>query len=303
MTTGLPHGIICPIAVPLTDDERLDVPALNRLLDRLVPDLDGLFVLGTSGELALLRPEVAEHVVEAVVERAAGKVDVYVGIGDTGTARTIDNLRRARRAGVDYVFACGPYYYPVADGEALYRHFASIADASERPLLLYNIPQNTASHLTPATVRRLAEHPNVVGMKDSWGDMIQFGDFLSCRGDGFAVMQGREQLAAASYLAGADGLVSGLANLAPALLRRLQDAARAGDVEGAQAAQREANALARVFEQGYWLSALKTALAELGIGSGRAAAPIPPTSAAQREAIRGILRQAGMLAEATRPLL
>lgn len=292
----LPQGLVCPIAVPLTDDERLDVAALNRHLDLILPDLDGLFVLGTSGELALLRPEVAEHVVAAVCERAAGRVAIYVGIGDTGTARTIDNLRRADRAGVDYVFACGPYYYPIADQAALYRHFAAIADASARPVLLYNIPQNTASNLAPATVARLAQHSNIVGMKDSWGDMIQFGDFLAAQSDGFAVMQGREQLAMASYLAGAAGVISSLANFAPKHLRRIEAACRAGDLPAAVAAQRAANNAARVCEQGHWLSAMKTALAELGVGNARPASPLPPTTPEQRERIRTILRESGLMA-------
>ncbi len=295
MSTRLPGGIVCPIVTPLTEDERLDVPALHRLLDRILPDLDGLFVLGTSGEYALLRPQVAEHLVDAVIERAGGRAAIYAGVGDTGTARAIENVRRLARRGVDYVFACGPFYYPIDDQAQLERHFLTLAEAATLPLVLYNIPQNTVSNLAPATVARLAEHPNIVGLKDSWGDMIQFGAYLAAGSDAFAVMQGREQLAAASLWQGAAGVVSGLANLAPDLLQAIVQAVRAGDRERALDLQRRADALSAVFAQGHWLGALKTAVAELGAGTGRVASPIPPTTVQQRDAIRAILTAHGRL--------
>jgi dihydrodipicolinate synthase/N-acetylneuraminate lyase len=288
-------GIICPLATPLGDDEQLDVPALHQLLERIVPDLDGVFPLGSSGEFALLAPRTAEQIVDEVISYVAGRLPVYVGIGATGTALALDSLKRLARPGVDYVVACSSFYYPLTDQEAIAAHFLALADASPVPLVLYNIPQNTSTHIAPATAARLSEHPNIVGMKDSWGDMFLHQEFLALRNDTFQVLQGREQLAAASLWLGGDGIISALANFAPALLQQITAAVHEGDRARALEVQRAVTSLARVFDQGYWLSALKAVLAELGTGTGRLARPLPECSPAQREKIRLILRQANLL--------
>jgi 4-hydroxy-tetrahydrodipicolinate synthase len=288
-------GIVCPLATPLDDNEQLDVSALHTLLDRIMPDLDGIFPLGSSGEFAALTERTADHLLDEVVSYVGGRMPVYVGIGETGTTRARDSLKRLARPGVDYVVACTSYYYPLTDQEAVAAHFLTLADASPVPLVLYNIPQNTATHIAPATAARLAEHPNIAGMKDSWGDMFLHQEFLALRNDNFGVMQGREQLAAASLWLGGDGIISALANFAPALLQQVAAAVREGDHERSLEVQRSITELARVFDQGYWLSALKAVLAELGIGTGRLATPLPACSPAQRERIRQILQQAQLL--------
>jgi len=135
----------------------------------LLPDVDGVFVLGSSGEFALLEDTMRAELINRTVERVEGRRPVYVGVGDTGTRRTIANARRASRAGVDALVVCGPFYYPVTDQGALRAHFEAVADAVDRPVLLYNIPENTVSALTPDSVVALAMHPNIVGIKDSGG--------------------------------------------------------------------------------------------------------------------------------------
>jgi len=296
MTALRPQGVIVPLATPLDDDERLDTGMFDRLIDHLLPDVDGVFVLGSSGEFALLDDATRDAVIARAVERVAGRRPVYVGVGDTGTRRAIANARRASQAGVDALVVCGPFYYPVTDQGALRAHFEAVADAADRPVLLYNIPQNTVSALTPDSVVALAAHPNIVGIKDSWGDMFLFQRFLEARSDAFSVLQGREQLAALSFWAGADGVVSALANFAPARLQALRHAVDAGDRERADVLQREVTALAEVFDQAVWLSVLKVVLAELGFGSGRAAAPLPSVSPEARHAIQTILAGSGLWA-------
>src|SRR5450759_2900987 len=286
-----PRGIVCPLATPLDDDEQVDEAALRGLLDHILPDIDGVLALGSSAEYALLRPHVAERALDTVLEHVAGRVPVYVGIGDTGTGRAIDNLRRLARPGVECVVATSSYYYPLADQRALSSHFLALAEAASIPLVLYNIPQNTATNLAPATVEELARHPNVVGMKDSWGDMFQFQEYLAVRPEGFGVLQGREQLAAASFWLGADGVISALANITPKLLQELASAVAAGDRPAAMQAQRRVTEVARLFDEGYWLSALKVAIAILGFGSGRAARPLPLLTAVQVERLRSLLPQ------------
>jgi len=289
MMTHTPRGVVCPLATPLKDDETLDQVALERLLDHILPDIDGVLALGSSAEYALLRPEVAERVVEVTIEHVSGRVPVYVGVGDTGTARALDNLRRFMRPGVACVVATSSFYYPVADQAALQKHFLTLAEAAKVPLVLYNIPQNTASNLAPASVTKLAAHPNVVAMKDSWGDMFQFQEFLSAVPPEFAVLQGREQLAAASLWLGSAGLVSALANLAPKLVQALRVAVVDGNRDRARATQREVTRVAQLFDQGYWLSALKVALAQQGFGTGRIARPLPELNREQAGRVRELL--------------
>lgn len=291
----LPGGIVCPLAVPLDNDENLDVPGLLRLLDYVLPDVDGILVLGSTGEFAYLTEYVADKVVEVTLEHINGRVPFYVGISEAGTRRAMQLLRRAQRSGVDFVVACSPYYYTYDSQTSLVEHFERIADASPVPLILYNIPQNTAMNLTVASVEQLAAHPNIVGIKDSWGDMFQFQEFLKLRSDGFTIMQGREQLAAISLWAGADGIVSALPNIAPKMLPRLARAVSENDHDVALEIQWEITRTAQIFDQGYWLSALKVALRELGIGNGVVSRPIPECTPAQIATIRRLLIQAQLL--------
>lgn len=295
MTKMRPAGIVCPIATPLTDDESLDVAAFRQLIDRLMPDLDGLLVLGSTGEFALLRDEVAQQAVEVAVDQVGGRIPVYAGIGDTGTSRALERMRHAASAGVDYVLLTSPYYYGVPEEEALARHFLTVADASPVPLLVYNIPQNTYVHVTPALARRLSKHQNIVGMKDSWGDMIQFQKFLALKNESFSVFQGREELAAACLWLGADGVVSAMHNFVPGMFQQLVDAVREGDRERALDLQQQITNLSAVFQQGYWISALKVLLQELGIGNGQVASPLPPCSDDQKATIRQLLITASLI--------
>jgi dihydrodipicolinate synthase/N-acetylneuraminate lyase len=290
-----PGGIICPLASPLLDDESLDVKGLRRLIETILPDLDGIFVLGSSGEFAMLSDEEADKAVSETVEIVAGRLPVYVGCSDAGTKRAISKLKRARHEGVGYVVATSSYYYTVTNQDAMFEHFTRIAEASPLPVILYNIPQNTGVNLQPATVRRLAQHPNVVGIKDSTGDMFQFQELLALKRDDFIVMQGREQLAAASLWLGADGIVSALPNIAPHFFRLLTDAVAAGDKESALGLQRSITQLAEIFDQGYWVSGLKAALFELGIGNGSPAQPIPRCHPDQFELIRRLLGKFDLL--------
>ncbi|CAG0956006.1 4-hydroxy-tetrahydrodipicolinate synthase [Anaerolineae bacterium] len=290
-----PKGIICPLATPLDSGENLDLLTLRQLLDRILPGLDAVFVLGSSGEFAALKEQTARQIVDATLEYVNGRVPVYVGIADTSTARVIENLQRVARGGATAVVATSPYYYPLTDQASLINHFTRIADASELPLILYNIPQNTHIHLTPASVHQLAHHPNIIGMKDSWGDMILFQEFLHAQSNKFAVLQGREQLAAASLWLGAVGIVSTVGNFAPEMLQRIVSAVRAGNHAEALVVQHQVTDLARVFDQGYWLAAMKTVLLEIGIGTGRMAQPFPDCTPEQRRTIHQILKQAGLL--------
>jgi 4-hydroxy-tetrahydrodipicolinate synthase len=298
MSATHPSGIICPIVTPLTADESLDVAAFRTLLDRVLPDIDGLLVLGTTGEFALLPQKVQWQIVEVAVARAKGEKPVYIGVGDTSTARVLEKLEFTNQSGADYVVVCSPYYYAFSDEDALAYHYFTIADQSDLPVLVYNIPQNTHNHLSPQLVRRLADHANIAGLKDSCGDMVQFQEFLSIKedkGNAFSVFQGPEHLAAASLWLGADGVVSALANFVPELLQTLARQVRDSDREAALLTQRSITRLASIFRYGAVSSALKVVLNESGIASDRVASPLPPCSETEKQNIRSILREAALI--------
>lgn len=291
-----PAGVICPIATPLLDDESLDAPAFRQLIDFVLPSIDGLLVLGTTGEFALLTESTAARAVEVAVEHVAGRVPVYAGIGDTGTTRVLEKLHMAEQLGADFMLVTAPYYFSVSDQAALRRHFITVAEASSRPVLVYNI-QNTHNNLSPALLAELAAHPNIVGLKDSWGDFYQFQEFLALRNEKFSVFMGPEQLFAASLWLGADGLVSALANIVPAVFRRLVDQVAAGERQAAIQTQREITELANIFKHGTVAGAIKVVLADFGIGTRRVAAPLPPCTEAQAEQIRRIAAASNILRE------
>jgi len=286
-----PGAIVCPLVTPLTAHGALDEKVLRELIDALVPDLDGLFVLGSSGELAFLPDAVAEQVARSAVDQVAGRIPVYVGVGDTGTQRTLERAARLAEAGPDFVVVTTPFYYALESDAAIVGHFSAIADAAAAPVVLYNIPQHTHSRLSPAAVRTLAGHPNIAGLKDSAGDWFAFEQFLAARDDGFRVMQGREQLAAISLWAGADGVISAVANVAPRLLRELASAVSDGRPRRETLAlQATIGELAAVFEQGHWLAGLKCALGTLGWPVGDPGRPIPPYDETQRAAVAAIVK-------------
>ena len=285
-----PRGIICPIATPLTAAGDLREDVFRELIEALLPDLDGVFVLGSSGELTWLPDHVARRAVEVAVDQVAGRIAVLAGVGDTGLARTLARADRLAIPGVDQVVVAAPFYYQVPTEAAIVDHYVAVAERCPVPVVLYNIPQNTHQPLTAAIVRELAAHPRIVGIKDSSGDWFAFQRFLSFRSEAFSVLQGREQLAAASYWGGADGLISGMSNLAPRLLRALQTAIR-DDRPRAEGVALEAaiEVLAGVFTVGDWLAGLKGSLEALGWAVGDPSPPMPPADPRHRAEIQRIL--------------
>jgi 4-hydroxy-tetrahydrodipicolinate synthase len=293
MTTTVaprPAGIVCPLVTPLTSDGRLDESVLRSLIDALVPDLDGLFVLGSSGELTWLPDEIAQRAARVAVEQVGGRIPVYLGVGDTGLTRTLARADRLADAGADFLVVATPFYYAVASEARLVDAFVTVAERAAAPIVLYNIPQNTHCPLTPSAVRALAGHPRIAGIKDSAGDWATFERFLTLRSDTFSVLQGRERLAAISLWSGADGVISAMGNFAPRLLGALaasihDERPRAESL----ALQATIGELAAVFDQGDWLAGLKSTLQAAGWDVGEPSLPIEPYGRAQRLVVEAIV--------------
>jgi 4-hydroxy-tetrahydrodipicolinate synthase len=273
--------VIAPVVTPLAGDGSLDLDSLRRLLDELEPRVDGVLVLGTTGEQVLLDPDQAAELVVAATSHLAGRVPLYAGVAATGTRPARWQLRRlAAVPGVRAAFVTTGYYFPHPPEEHE-RHFRELADASELPLVIYNIPQHTGAAVPPKAVHQLSRHPRIVGIKDSSGDLIALQAMIAGVSKGFAILQGREQLVLLSAAAGATGTASALANLVPeslAALLRLPPADPA-----ARHLQQAVAELAGLFERYPFIAVLKELLHRRGLiehpRTAGAARPIPPPDA------------------------
>jgi 4-hydroxy-tetrahydrodipicolinate synthase len=223
-------GSICALATPFrAADGALDLDAFERLIDaQLEGGTQALVVAGSTGEAAALDDSEFSRLLECAVARVAKRVPVLAGSGLPATAKTIAQTRRAVAAGIDLALVVVPAYVrPTQEG--LVRHFSEVADHAGVPVVLYNVPTRTASDLKPETVARLASHGNIVGIKEAVSDEDRMRDLLALKGDAFAILSGDDPTAARALLAGADGVISVAANVAPAAFAQLCEACLRGD--------------------------------------------------------------------------
>jgi 4-hydroxy-tetrahydrodipicolinate synthase len=226
-------GSIVALVTPFTDAGGIDHAGVERLVDfHLEQGSDGLVVAGTTGESAALTRSEWRDLLAAVIRRADGAIPVLAGTGSAATAVAIDLTRQAGELGADGALVVTPYY--VRPGQAgLEAHFAAIADASSIPVLLYNVPSRTAVDLLPETTARLASHSRIVGIKEAKREPGRIEELVARCGPGFVVLSGDDPSCRAAMQAGAAGVVSVAANVAPALMHELCVLARGQDREAA----------------------------------------------------------------------
>jgi 4-hydroxy-tetrahydrodipicolinate synthase len=225
------QGCGTAIVTPFTPDGAVDFPALRALVDwQIAEGIDFLVPCGSTGEAQTLSDAEREQVVASVVEVSAGRVPVMAGATSNDTARAVDETRRMCRLGADYILSATPYYNkPTQDG--LYRHFTAVADASAKPVCLYNVPGRTAVNLRAEVALRLAEHPNIVAIKEASGDLRQIMELLRRRPDRFAVLSGDDWMTLPVVTAGGDGLISVTANEVPGPMTAFVHLMLSGDLE------------------------------------------------------------------------
>ena len=228
------QGCGTALVTPFTDRGEVDYPALRALVEwQIAERIDFLVPCGSTGEAQTLDDSERERVVAAVVETAAGRVPVMAGATSNDTARAVAEARRMCRLRADFILTATPYYNkPTQAG--LFRHFTAVADASTKPICLYNVPGRTAVNLQPAVTLQLAEHPNVMGIKEASGDLAQVMQILRGRPERFAVLSGDDWLTLAIVAAGGDGLISVASNEMPGPMRALVHLMLAGDLEKAR---------------------------------------------------------------------
>jgi 4-hydroxy-tetrahydrodipicolinate synthase len=225
-------GIWLPVITPFLDG-RLDLPSYERLLAHyLAAGVTGLFPLGTTGESPTLDEDEMEAIVEGTLHVTAGRVPVFVGVGGNATAKVVKTLHRLQRHAFDGIVSVCPYYNrPSQDG--LREHFTRIAEATDRPILIYNIPYRTSVNMSTDILLELARLPNIVGVKDSSGSLAQSLDLLRRRPDGFAVMTGDDPSLYTMLAHGADGGILASSHLATELFLDVYTGMTANDHRGA----------------------------------------------------------------------
>lgn len=257
------------MVTPFDKHGKVDFGALNDLVDFLAQSgLHGLYPLGTSGECLFMTLEERKQVAEAVVQRAAGRVPVFVHVGSVSMTEARTLAQHAARIGADGVAAVTPYYYGYTSRE-LAAYYQAILEAipDDFPLYLYNIPSCTGNDLSPAVVEELARrHPNVIGIKNSMGDIDRLRTYRLVRPD-FSVLVGNDSLIAAAYLAGCDGAVSGPSQIVPEPYTRLYAALRSGDLATVALTQRQIAAVAEVTAYGH-VPTMKALMRQRGLPGG-----------------------------------
>lgn len=295
-------GLMPAMVTPFDERGEVDLQATEAVVGRFVEaGVDGISALGSTGEFSHLDTNERRRFAEELVRIVAGRVPLVIGVGATGTREAVALTRHAEEAGADGVLAVSPFYWKVGE-EALFRHFAAVAEAAEIPTLIYNFPMLTGLDLSPGLVARVAsECPNVIGLKDTVTEYSHtvrvLREVKPVRPD-FVVLAGFEDQILPTMLAGGDGSICGLANVAPELLVSLIKSARDGDLETAADLHRRVLSLMAMGSLSDTpLGAIKLAMNALGVPITPAVRrPALPAPEEAREGVEDALREAGLFA-------
>ena len=282
------------IITPFTNDG-IDYPALARLLDfQLENGTDAIIVCGTTGEAAAMSYEERVRAIEAVVRHVDGRVPVIAGTGSNNTENAITLSRDASSAGVDALLVVTPFYNK-ATPKGLIRHYTAVADAVEKPVILYHVPSRTGVKCTAEIYAALAEHPNIVGVKEAGGDLALVQKTRELCPKDFYIWSGNDDETAPIMLFGGKGVISVAANVMPGEMHRLTEACLKGDFVTAGRMQLE---LRKLCEALFWEVnpiPVKTALAMMGYCQERFRSPMCEMEPENRERLAGVLAEYGLI--------
>ena len=296
-TAFKPKGIIPAVITPLTNDGKFNEKAMRKLLNYLIDGgVHGLFVVGTTGEFYGLTPEEKREIFQVTRDEVKGRVPVYAGTNGITTHETIMLTQIAQECKVDAVSILTPMFL-APNQDQLIKHYQTIAENTDLPVLLYNNPPKTSVSLTPATVVKLAEVPNIVGIKDSCGDMTVTAEYirLTQHIDDFSVLMGRDTLIYGALCYGAAGSIASCGNVAPRLCVDIYEKYMAGDLKGSLKAQYTLAPLRIAFTIGTFPAVIKESLTLLGIDAGPCMEPAGPMTSDEREKLKQVLKNMGLL--------
>ena len=297
ITDFKPGGIIPAVITPLNDDGRFNEKAMRKLLNYLIEGgVHGVFVVGTTGEFYGLTPEEKRHIFLVTVDEVRGRVPVYAGTNGITTRETVMLTRIAEECMVNAVSVLTPMFVAPSQDQ-LIKHYMTIAANTDLPVILYNNPPKTSVSLSPATVAKLAEIPNIAGIKDSSGDMTLTAEYirLTQHRDDFSVLMGRDTLIFGALCYGAKGSIASCANVAPRLCVDIYEKFIAGDLQGSLKAQFTLAPLRIAFTLGTFPAVIKESLNMMGIEAGPCMEPAGPMTADERGKLRKVLIEMGLL--------
>jgi len=288
-------GSIVAIVTPMHEDGSLDLPGMRRLVDFHVQEgTDAIVVVGTTGESPTVDVEEHRELIRTVVSQVAGRIPVIAGTGANSTAEAVELTKFAKAAGADAALSVVPYYNKPTQ-EGLYQHFRTIAEAVDIPVILYNVPGRTVADLANDTALRLAQIPNIVGIKDATGNIDRGSELIARAPAGFSVYSGDDSSACALLLLGARGNISVVANIAPRMMHEMCAAALKGDLARA----RELNFRLLGLNRQLFCEAnpipVKWACQQLGLIEAGVRLPLTSLSTEYHERVRVAMRQAGLV--------
>lgn len=293
------HGSVCALVTPFGSDGALDLAAFGRLLDfQIAGGTQAVVVAGSTGEAHMLEHDEYDRLLAFAVEHVGGRIPVIAGTGEAGTAKTVAITKRAQALGADAALVVTPYYVrPTQEG--LQRHFLEVAEQGGLPVILYNVPSRTGCDLLPETTAKLREHDAIIGIKEARGDAERIQRTAELVRSDFVYLSGDDASGAQAMLAGAAGVISVVANLAPRAFRALCDAAVAGD----RAATARCDAVLEPLVQALNCApnpiAVKAGLPELGLGTATPRLPLVELEQGpEREQLRKALATLASLADA-----
>lgn len=259
------EGVFCPSITITYDDGKIDYELWGRHLDHLADaGIDGVLLFGSIGEFYSVSLEDKKAVVDFAIKRVAGRMKVFVGVGDTVYDHVLDLTRYAQKAGADAVLAVSPYYFGPTD-DAAEKYFGGIAEATDLPVVLYNFPARTGSDLSPALVARLAaKYPNICGIKDTVDTISHTRKVIRAAravNPDFTVLSGFDEYYLVNRASGGNGVLCGLTNVEPELFMKMHDAYQAGDFATAIECAERISSLMAVYDAcDLFISAIKVAV-------------------------------------------
>ncbi len=288
-------GVYTALVTPFRDN-KLDEEAFKKLISlQLEGGVDGVVPCGTTGEASTLDYEEHERVIELTIQYAKGAVPVIAGTGSNSTTEAIELTAKAKQIGADMCLLTTPYYNKPTQ-EGLYRHYRKIAEEVDIPLVLYNIPGRTGVNMTPETIKRLADIPNIVAIKEASGSLVQVAEIYKLTKGKFTILSGDDNLFLPMMSVGAVGVISVLSNILPVKIKALFKAfLEERDIEKA----RDMNADLMPLFQGMFIETnpipVKTALYYMGIMEEEFRLPLCPMSEANKTVMKGLLKEHGLL--------
>jgi 4-hydroxy-tetrahydrodipicolinate synthase len=281
-------GAYTAMITPFRNDE-IDENGLRRLVEfQIQGGITGLVPCGTTGESATMTIDEHNRVVDVVIEQVMGRVPVIAGTGSNDTRCAIDHTIHAARSGASAALVVVPYYNKPTQ-EGIYRHFATIADATDLPIILYNVPGRTGVNMSPETVLRLAEIPSIVGIKEASGSLDQVSQIAVDAPDDFTILSGDDSLTLPIMSVGGHGVISVVSNIVPDAVSELTDAALAGSLTEAREVHLRLFDLCRAMFLENNPTAVKTAAQMLGLCSGELRLPLTDMSVANRRLLADAL--------------